>query len=211
MAHGAAHDPAQHIAAPSLDGSTPSAIRNEAGAQMVGDHPVAALCLARPQERRSRHLPRPRSAGATDRCRNCRACPATAPMRSSPMPVSIDGRGRSTRSSVVELLELHEDQVPDLDEPVAVLIRRTGRPPQIWIAVIVEDLGTGAARPGIAHRPEIVVGRDPDDLFVGQAGDLAPDRRLVIGVIDRDQQLRLVDAEILGQQVPGKGIARSLK
>jgi hypothetical protein len=75
----------------------------------------------------------------------------------------------------------------------------------MW-AVVIEDLGAGAAGTRGAHHPEIVVGGDADDLFVRQARDLLPDlRRLVVGVVDGDQQLRLVDAEILGQQLPREG------
>jgi hypothetical protein len=43
MAHGAAHDAAQHVAAPSLEGSTPSAIRKARGAEVVGDDAVVDL------------------------------------------------------------------------------------------------------------------------------------------------------------------------
>src|SRR5205814_1760136 len=39
-----------------------------------------------------------------------------------------------------QLLVLHEDQVPDLDETVAVLVRAAGRPAGDALAVIVEDL-----------------------------------------------------------------------
>jgi hypothetical protein len=91
------------------------------------------------------------------------------------MPVSIDWPRQVDPRAVLELLELHEDEVPDLDEPVAVLIRRAGRAAPDMIAVIVEDLGAGAAGPGRAHRPEIVVGRDADDRLVRQAGDLLPE------------------------------------
>ena len=50
-----------------------------------------------------------------------------AAIRSSPMPVSIDGRGRSTTLRILrDLLRLHENEIPDLDEPVAVLIGAAG-------------------------------------------------------------------------------------
>jgi hypothetical protein len=92
------------------------------------------------------------------------------------MPVSIDCAAQIlARPAVLELLELHEDEVPDLDEPVAVLFRAAGRAAPDVIAVVVEDLGAGAAGTGGAHHPEIVVGRDADDLFVRQARDLLPD------------------------------------
>jgi hypothetical protein len=74
------------------------------------------------------------------------------------------------------------------------------------VAVVIENLGAGAAGAGRAHAPEVVVGGDADDPVVGQARDLFPDRRrLVIGVVDGDQKLVLGQAEILGQQLPGEG------
>ncbi len=53
-------------------------------------------------------------------------------------------------------LKLHEHKIPDLDEAVAVSVRRAGRPAGDMGAVIVEDLRARAARAGVAHRPEIV-------------------------------------------------------
>ena len=108
--------------------------------------------------------------------------------------------------AVLELLELHEDEVPDLDEPVAVLVGAAGRPAPDMVAVIVEDFRAGAAGAGRTHHPEVVVRRNADDPLVRQAGGLLPDlRRLVIGVVDRDQQAVLRNPELLGDQVPGEG------
>ena len=50
---------------------------------------------------------------------------------------------------------LHEDEIPDLDVAVAVLVRRARRATLDAWAVVVEDLGAGAAGPGVTHRPEI--------------------------------------------------------
>jgi hypothetical protein len=126
------------------------------------------------------------------------------------MPVSIDCIRQVRR--VLELLELHEDEVPDLDEPVAVLVRAARRAAPDVIAVIVEDLGARAARAGIAHLPEIVGGRDADDPVVGQAGDLLPEiEGLVVGVIDRDQQLVLGRCRNPSSPGPRQGDRLSLK
>ena len=74
------------------------------------------------------------------------------------------------------------------------------------VTVIVENLAAWPAWPGIAHRPEIVRGRDADDPLFGQPGDLAPQlERLIIGVIDRDGQLILGQSPFVGQQTPGMG------
>ena len=106
---------------------------------------------------------------------------------------------------VGELLELHEDKVPDLDEPVAIFIRRTWRTTRNVITVVIENLGTGTAGPGIAHRPEIIRSGDANDPVVGEPGNLLPMiGRLVILVIDGDKQLVLVQAEFPGHKVPGQ-------
>jgi hypothetical protein len=70
------------------------------------------------------------------------------------MPVSIDGRGQGLAARP-ELLELHEDEVPDLDEPVAVLVRAARRAAPDVGAVVVEDLGAGAAGAGVAHHQKL--------------------------------------------------------
>jgi hypothetical protein len=92
------------------------------------------------------------------------------------MPVSIDCV-QLRAGAIGELLVLHEDEVPDLDEPVAILVGRCrGAAPDV-VAVVEEDLGAGAAGAGRAHAPEVVIGGDADDPVVGQARDLLPDIR----------------------------------
>ena len=99
------------------------------------------------------------------------------------------GSGQVDAPIGLDLLELHEDEVPDLDEAVAVLVRAAGRAARDLGPVVVEDLGAGAAGAGVAHRPEIVGGRDADDPLVRQARDLAPEiERLVVLGVDRGEQ-----------------------
>ena len=101
-------------------------------------------------------------------------------------------------------LELHEHQIPDLDEAVAVSVRRAGRPAGDMVPVIVENLRARAAGAGVAHRPEIVAGGDADDPLLGQAGYLLPQiERFVVVVIDGDGQLLRRQAEVARQQIPG--------
>ena len=116
-------------------------------------------------------------------------------------------RGARQRNALVlrHLLELHEHQVPELEEAIAILLRAARRTAPDVLAAIDEDLGARTARAGIAHRPEIVRGRDADDAVVREAGDLLPVAgRLVVIVIDGDEQLVLLQPEILGDQVPGE-------
>ena len=128
------------------------------------------------------------------------------------MPVSIDGRGSGRRGAVLELLELHEDEVPDLDEAVAVLVGAAGGAAGDRGAVVVEDLRAGAAGAGGAHHPEVVVGGDADDPLVGQARDLLPEvGRGVVVVVDGDEEpvRRMPKSRVSSSQA--KGMARSLK
>ena len=53
-------------------------------------------------------------------------------------------------------IELHENQIPNLDIAVAILLRRARRAARHAGAVIVEKLGTRATRAGIAHSPEVI-------------------------------------------------------
>ena len=72
--------------------------------------------------------------------------------------------------------------------------------------MIEEDFRTRAARAIIAHRPEIVLGGDADDLGFRKTRDLLPQReRFVIGVVHGDQQLFDGQAPHFGQQGPGMG------
>ncbi len=103
------------------------------------------------------------------------------------------------------LLVLHEHEVPDLDEAVALGVGRAGRAAGNVLAMVVEDLRARAARAGVAHRPEIVGGRDADDPPLRQAGDLLPQvEGLVVLGIDGDGQPLRRNLELLGDQIPGE-------
>ena len=126
-------------------------------------------------------------------------------MRSSPMPVSIEGRGSGTRlpPSCCSYCMNTRFQISMKRSPSA--SAEPGGPPGICVAVVVEDFRAGAARAGVAHRPEIVGAGDAQDLAVGEACDLLPQLEGVVVVdIDGDQQPILRQAEFLGDQRPGK-------
>ena len=113
------------------------------------------------------------------------------------------GLGQLADDLVVLLLELHEDQIPDLHEPVAVLVRAAGRSAGHMVAVVPEDFGAGAAGAVVAHGPEVVRTGDADDLVVREARDLPPDRGgLVVVDIDGDQKAPGIQPEVLRHQVP---------
>ena len=116
-------------------------------------------------------------------------------------------RGTRQRHAFIlrHLFELHEDEVPEFQEAVAVLFRAAGRTAPDVFAAVDENLRAGSARAGIAHRPEIVRCRDADDAVFGEARDLLPvTGGLVVGMVDGDEQLVLLQPELPGDEVPGE-------
>ncbi len=109
------------------------------------------------------------------------------------------------RLAAGDLLELHEHKIPDLDEAVALGVRATGRAAGNMVAVIVENLRARTAGAGVTHRPEIVAGGDADDAAFREAGDLPPEvEGVIVGMEDGDGQPIAGEAELLGDEVPGK-------
>src|SRR5262249_44921757 len=102
---------------------------------------------------------------------------------------------------LVDLLELHEDEIPELEETVAVLFGRAGRPALHAVTLVVENLRIVAARPERPHGPEIAL--MIDDTLVGDACDLLPELpRIGIARIDGDPEAILLQARDIGDVVP---------
>jgi hypothetical protein len=102
------------------------------------------------------------------------------------------------------LLELHEDQIPDLDEAVAIGVGAARRAARDLVAVVEKDLRAGPARTGVAHRPEIVGRGDADDARFRKPRNLLPEvESLIVLGINRGDEAALVETEILGDQRPG--------
>ncbi len=118
----------------------------------------------------------------------------------------VDGGPRQRDALLLgQLLELHEDQVPDLDEAVAIGIRAARRAARNLVAMVVEDLRAGTAGTGIAHGPEVVAGGDADDLLLRQSCDAVPEiEGVVVLGIDGDQEAILRQAELARDQIPGQ-------
>ena len=204
MAHGAAHDAAQHIAAALVGGQHAVGDQERGGAQMVGDDAVGTCCgpSASTPVRSADRLDQ--GAEQVDVVIVVRALKHRGDAL-QPHAGIDGGLGQLEPRAAGLLLELHEDQIPDLDEAVAILVRRARRAARDVVAVIVEDLRARAAGAGVAHGPEIVRRRDADDALVGQAGDLLPQAEgLVVVGIDGDGQPLLGQAELLGDEVPGE-------
>ncbi len=204
VAHAAAHDPAQDVAAALVGRHDAVGDQEGAAAQMVGDHLVRGAAVAHGMGAGQGHR------GADQRLEHVDvvivglalqhrgdALEAHAGVDRGPRQVEAGG--------LVDLLVLHEDEVPDLDPAVAVLVRAAGRAARDVRAVVEEDLRAGPAGAGVAHGPEIVRRADPDDPPLVEPGDLAPQlERLVVRRVDRGQEPVLGQAVLLGDQVPGE-------
>ena len=165
MAHGAAQDAAQHVAAPLVARQHAIGEQETASAKMIGHDAMADAELA------IRRLAGGVGAGQDQRTQRVGVVIVVHALQDGSEPLEphagVDGRARQRVAGAGRLLqELHEDQVPDLDEPVAILVRAAGRAAPDLVAVVEENLTARPARPGIAHPPEIVGGRDADDTAV---------------------------------------------
>ena len=205
VAHRPAHDPAQHIAAPFVRRQHAVRQQEAGGAQVVRDHAVAGAALALGAHAGQAF------GGGDQRLERVGIIVVMLTLEHGSdafqAHAGIDaGLGQVAGDFPGGLLELHEHQVPDLDEAVAVFLRRSRRAAPDVVAVIEEDFAARTARAIIAHRPEVVLGGDADDPVFREAGDLLPQLcRFIVGVIDGGEQLVLGQAPFAGQQGPGVG------
>ncbi len=103
-------------------------------------------------------------------------------------------------------VELHEHQVPDLQEPVAVAAHGAlGPPAAVGCAAVDDDLGAGPAGAGVAHGPEVVLLSEAHDAVVRQTHRAAP-QLVGLLVVEIDRRIELVRRQpvAVGEQVPGQ-------
>ena len=101
-------------------------------------------------------------------------------------------------------LELHEDEVPDFYEPIAVFVGASGRAAGDLAAVVVENLAARAARTGVAHGPEVVLLPHAREPALVDTDFVEPDRGgLVVVPEDRAKKPVRRQAEHFGHELPG--------
>ena len=204
VAHGAAHDAAQHIAAALIRGQHTVRHQKRRGAQMIGDDAVrGGLRAARIDAGLLGH-------SADQRLHHVGVVIAGDALHDGGDALQphagVDRRARQAQPLArPDLLELHEHEVPEFQKAVAVLVGAAWRAAEHCVALVIKNLGAWSTGAGVAHRPEIVRGGDADDARLRQARDLAPQRmRLVILGIYGHPQPVLVEAKIFGDQAPGQ-------
>ena len=128
----------------------------------------------------------------------------------------IDRRLRERVTLAVGLLvELHEDEIPDLEElPLLAqrdeLVHAGGTLPPSPVPLppnVDQNLGARSARPRVPHLPEVVLVAQAKDAAVRDAGDLTPEfARFIIGMVHGDIKAVGVDAEPLAARHPFPGV-----
>ena len=187
---------------------TPSTIRNERRADVVGDHLeriVREVFRAGLARRRLDEI-----LEEIDLVVRVHALQHRGDALEAHAGVDRRLRQRVERAFLVAV-ELHEHEVPDLDVAVAVRVGRAGRAAGDFRAVVVEDLAARTAGTGVGHLPEVVAlvlaraGLVADaDAALGRHADLfRPDvEGLVVLVVDGRPQLVFRQLVDLGQQLP---------
>src|SRR4029077_10623378 len=96
-----------------------------------------------------------------------------------------------------------EDQVPDLEEAIAMLaVRPAVRPPAaVLLAPVVVDLGVRPAGPSRTRGPEVVLVTKAANPLGRNAGLLPDLEALVIVVVNAGPEPLLFELQVLGQEV----------
>ena len=175
MAHRAAQDPPQHVAAAFVRGRGAVGDRDREAAHVVGEHAVGDVGLV--LEVGGVGL---RAARGADRLEDRRedlgvvVAALALDDRDEPLEAhaGVDVLRRQRLERAVRLaIELDEDEVPDLED---VGVARVDERRRVASADAVEvDLRAGAARAGLAHLPEVVLHRARQHPLRGQV--LAPE------------------------------------
>ena len=160
VAEAAPQDTAQHIAAALVAGQDAVGHQKRRGPGMIRDDPQRDVRLGAGTVADAGQILHE----ADDRPKEVGVEVARHPLQDRRQPLQtgagVDaGPGQRGQHPVAAPLELHEHQVPQLQVPIAVTPHGAGRPPASHSrTLVVDDLGAGAARARIAHRPEVVLG-----------------------------------------------------
>ena len=185
MAHSAAHYPAQDIAPALIGRQDPIGNQKTGSPQMIGNHPVGNIIIT------VSFNPTKLGRGLNQILKQINLIIVMGAMQHRHHPfqthAGIDTGLRQIQASTIGLLIiLHEYQIPNFNKPVTIFFRTSGRSAGDMIAVVIKDLGTRSARPGVAHGPEIIRSGNPDDTIFRQVCYFPPQiKGLIIVMIDR--------------------------
>ena len=159
VAEGAADDPAQHVAATLVGRNDPVGHQEGGGAQVVGNYPVGGGELVRGTVgtlHKLRH-------GIDDRREEVGFVVGLDPLQNHGEALEpgtgVDTRFRQWMQLALGVtVELHEDQVPDLDDVVTLAVDQLGAAGRHGVrTAVVVDLRARSAGAGLSHRPIVVL------------------------------------------------------
>ena len=187
MPHGTAQYAAQHIAATLIGGLDIIGNQKTHGAQMISDHAKARGIFLR------------RNAGGRLNLRDESSEQIGLIIIMRPLHHRGDalephaGINRRARQrllvAVLLAVKLHEDEVPDFNKAIAILVGAARRASGDLAAVIVKNLRTRTARPHGTHRPEIIRAINAENPALIKARNLLPvSKSFIILSKNRDQQ-----------------------
>ena len=205
--HGPTDDPAQHVAALLVRRHDAVADDDGHGAAVLGEDPQADVVrgagkgtvglagdLLRCRDERPHHVGVPHGLDALEQ----REAPFEA-------RAGVDARRRERdQLAAWSLVELHEHEVPDLDE--AVLVHRGPTAGAVLGSEIPEDLRVRTTGPGFGHAPEVGVVAEALDALGREAHGVAPDLGcFVVVLVDGDPEPVGIEPEHLCDQLPRPG------
>ncbi|GBF31523.1 hypothetical protein MnTg04_01484 [bacterium MnTg04] len=117
----------------------------------------------------------------------------------------IHGRfGQWRHFAIGGAVKLHEHEVPDLDIAIAFFVRRAGRATAYIRAIIIKNFTARSARPGVAHRPEIVFHSQTGKSCRVHTDVVEPDvGRFVVFFVNGDPQALGRQLHVFRQEFPG--------
>ena len=208
VANGPAHDPAQHVGAAFVAGQHAVGDQEGAGADVIGnDAQRGRAAVFDPQQLRR---------GLDQRLKQVDLVIAVHALQHRGNALQAHarvhggfGQGRHTPLGVA--LELHKDQIPDLDIAIEIVARHARRGARHPGAVVIEHLRAGPAGAGIAHLPEVVL-IQARDTCGGETDVIGPNPLgLVVVAVHRDPQPLPGQFQVAGEELPGEANGLSLE
>ena len=153
VADGAADDAAKHVSASFVSGYDAVHDKKRARTDVIGDHVQRIVReVFRPRLPRRSAYQVPEQVDLVVRVHALEN--GCDPLQAHPRVHAGFGQGRH-RAFVVPI-ELHENEIPDLDVAIAFVLARAGRAARDPRPVVVEDFAAGTARPRVGHLPEVI-------------------------------------------------------
>ena len=114
------------------------------------------------------------------------------------------GLGQRGHLPILLPIKLHEDQVPELQKPVALTGNPAiGPPASNSVPLIDDNLRAGTARPRLSHGPKIVLLAQSNNPLRWDSHLSMPDvKSLFILLVDGNPELFLGKTQMMGKQIP---------